>query len=133
MYSQLLSRRCQDQLEGEALEYLTYVEQGTRRMDVLLQDLLAYSRVVHNDHQATTCDLSAVITEAIRELRRGDRGSTRGDLCWTYAGFTSSSGTDGAGVSEPDLECSEVSRTGAPLHYHLRGGAGYRVALYSRG
>lgn len=66
MYCQLLSRRCDGQLDTEAKEYMAYVEQGTRRMNVLLQDLLAYSRVVHDEDQATVCRLSDVIDEAIR-------------------------------------------------------------------
>lgn len=44
-FSQLLSRRHRDKLDGDALEFLDYIDRGTQQMTRQIQDLLALSRV----------------------------------------------------------------------------------------
>jgi two-component system, chemotaxis family, sensor kinase Cph1 len=44
-FSQLLTRRYQQKLDGDALEFLQFIEQGVRQMQALIQDLLQLSRV----------------------------------------------------------------------------------------
>lgn len=44
-FSQLLGRQFKDVLPGEAQEYIDYIEDGSRRMHRLIEDLLALSRV----------------------------------------------------------------------------------------
>jgi len=44
-FSQLLTRRYRDRLDGDALEFLDYIDKGTRQMTLQIQDLLALSRV----------------------------------------------------------------------------------------
>ncbi len=67
MYCQMLSKKYDNRLDGEAKDYLTYIEQGTRRMSLLLHDLLSYSRVVHEeDEPAELVDLNSVIEDAMR-------------------------------------------------------------------
>ncbi|MDD1678180.1 MAG: ATP-binding protein [Methanomicrobiales archaeon] len=44
-FSQLLSRRYKDKLSTDADEYLGYIVEGGKRMQILVQDLLEYSRV----------------------------------------------------------------------------------------
>lgn len=43
-YTQLLSQRYKDTLEGDGAEFLGYVVDAVRRMDMLLSDLLTYSQ-----------------------------------------------------------------------------------------
>ncbi len=44
IYSELLSRRYGQLLDERGQEFLTYVNQGARRMDMLVRDLLAYTK-----------------------------------------------------------------------------------------
>ena len=48
-FSRLLSQRYKPKLDGDALEFLEFIEQGTRQMQTLINDLLALSRVGRSD------------------------------------------------------------------------------------
>ncbi len=45
-YTQLLAQRYQDKLDGDGREFLGYIVEAVRRMDMLLSDLLTYSQHV---------------------------------------------------------------------------------------
>jgi light-regulated signal transduction histidine kinase (bacteriophytochrome) len=45
LYSQILQKKCEDRLDPQAEQYISYVISGAHRMETLLQDLLAYSQV----------------------------------------------------------------------------------------
>ncbi len=47
IYSQLLNRKYKATLDGQAGEYLGYIVEGAKRMELLLSDLLAYMQVVN--------------------------------------------------------------------------------------
>jgi PAS domain S-box-containing protein len=44
-FSELLARRYRDRLDGDANEYLDFIVEGGQRMQALIRDLLAFSRV----------------------------------------------------------------------------------------
>lgn len=67
LYSQILQRRFGEKLEPEAREYFGYVIDGAKRMDKLVQDLLAYTRsavLLRSDVPVTTIASSSVLEQA---------------------------------------------------------------------
>jgi PAS domain S-box-containing protein len=68
-YSQLLARRYQDQLDKDAREYIDFAVAGALRMQELISDLLAYSRVNTRGRpfDPTPCD--EILSETLANLR----------------------------------------------------------------
>ncbi|MEU7427523.1 ATP-binding protein [Streptomyces sp. NPDC040750] len=67
-FTQLLQRRYGGQLDDRADQYIAFAVDGANRMQNLINDLLAFSRVgrVHNDHQ--TVDLEAILDMTLDNL-----------------------------------------------------------------
>jgi signal transduction histidine kinase len=89
-YVQLLDERYQDQLDGNAHEFIAYAVDGATRMKQMIADLLTYSRVGKNGKEmvAVACeaalgqacaDLRASITEAVAEISHGPLPTVAGD------------------------------------------------------
>ncbi|MEW5767309.1 MAG: PAS domain S-box protein [bacterium] len=68
-YVQLLSDRYQGRLDANADEFIGYTVDGANRMKVLLDDLLAYSRVGTRDMSLEPADCSAVLEDALANLQ----------------------------------------------------------------
>ncbi|HSW15097.1 MAG TPA: ATP-binding protein [Solimonas sp.] len=67
-FSRLLSQRYKTKLEGDALEFLEFIEQGTRQMQTLINDLLALSRVGRTDSPFERKPLSMTIDKVAKSL-----------------------------------------------------------------
>jgi PAS domain S-box-containing protein len=68
-YTQLLARRYNDKLDGDAREFMNYVVDGAARMKQLIEDLLAYSRVGTKGKEFKPASLEAPLKRAITNLR----------------------------------------------------------------
>jgi light-regulated signal transduction histidine kinase (bacteriophytochrome) len=69
-FTQLLAKRYQGRLDPDADEFIGYVVEGALRMQHLIDDLLAYSRVGRIDRGLAPTDCSAVFATACANLRQ---------------------------------------------------------------
>ena len=67
-YTQLLKRRYAQQLDAEGLEYIDYAVEGVTRMQTLINDLLAFSRLSSKGRVYAAVDLSDVMAQVIANL-----------------------------------------------------------------
>jgi light-regulated signal transduction histidine kinase (bacteriophytochrome) len=68
-YTQLLAERYRGKLDENADKYIAYAVDGAVRMQTLIQDLLAFSRLDGNLVGQTHADCNAVVDEALQNLR----------------------------------------------------------------
>lgn len=67
-YTQLLSERYRGKLDENADKFIGYASEGALRMQVLIQDLLAFSRVGRANASYTSVDCNAVVEEVRKTL-----------------------------------------------------------------
>jgi signal transduction histidine kinase len=67
-YTQLLSERYQGKLDSAADRYINYAVEGATRMQGLLEDLLAFSRVGRNGVTPAPTDVNSAINEVLKNL-----------------------------------------------------------------
>jgi PAS domain S-box-containing protein len=68
-YTQLLSRRYKGKLDADADEFIAFAVDGASRMQRLIQDLLAYSRVGTKGKVLTEISSEAALRQAVVNLR----------------------------------------------------------------
>jgi len=69
-YTQLLQKRYQGQLDSDADEFIGYAVDGANRMQRLINDLLAYSRVGTQGSPFVPTDLERVLGDVLQGLER---------------------------------------------------------------
>ena len=62
-------------LDGEALEFMDYVVNGSRRMKDLISDLLAYSRINRIEIKQELVNCNVIINEVMQNLQDSIKGS----------------------------------------------------------
>ncbi|MBK3575642.1 CHASE3 domain-containing protein [Streptomyces sp. MBT65] len=67
-FTQLLQRRYGGQLDARADQYIDYAVDGANRMQVLISDLLDFSRVGRVHHELQSVDLDAVLRQTLSTL-----------------------------------------------------------------
>ena len=72
-YVQLLSRRYRDQLDGDAMDFIDFAVGGVRRMQHLIEDLLAFSRVGTRGAPLVPTELPAVLRATLDTCTRRSR------------------------------------------------------------
>ncbi|MBN8220155.1 MAG: PAS domain S-box protein [Spirochaetes bacterium] len=68
-YVQLLARRYQDKLDASANEFIAFAVDGVQRMQTLINDLLAYSRVSTSVRDFQTVDCAHVLAQVQANLK----------------------------------------------------------------
>lgn len=69
-YTELLAQRYRGRLDDKADKYIHYASEGARRMQRLVSDLLAYSRVGSQGKPLVPVDSAAVLAGVLDSLRR---------------------------------------------------------------
>ena len=70
-YTRMLSEDYGEQLDDEARRLIGVIHQGTRRMDRLIDDLLAFSRLGRQPMRVKPVDLDALVRETVEEILAG--------------------------------------------------------------
>ena len=68
-YTQLLAKRYQDKLDADANEFIGYAVDGANRMQKMINDLLSYSRVGTRGKLFETVDCTAILNQALTNLK----------------------------------------------------------------
>jgi len=68
IYSQLLERRYRSSLDGQGLEFLRHLTNGASRMEMLVHDLLVYTRVIQAEKPSERVDAAAALSVALDNL-----------------------------------------------------------------
>ncbi len=69
LYSQLLARRYEKLLDETGIEFVRIIEGGVDRMHNLIEDLLSYSRISHDEaHNLRPVELDAIVRRTIDGL-----------------------------------------------------------------
>jgi light-regulated signal transduction histidine kinase (bacteriophytochrome) len=74
-YAQLLEKRYKDQLDSQAIKFITNIVQGCTRMQTLIDDLLEYSRVGRSQKPFELADCNHVVQQAIANLQGAIRNA----------------------------------------------------------
>jgi len=67
-YTQLLGERYRGQLDENADKFIGYASEGAQRMQILIQDLLAFSRIGRNSASSGSVDCNAMMAEVLLGL-----------------------------------------------------------------
>ncbi len=91
-YTQLLAERYRGKLDENADKFIGYASEGAQRMQVLIQDLLAFSRLGRNGFISVNVDCNTVIGEVLQVLAPAMQASgavvTHGELPAVWADRT---------------------------------------------
>jgi PAS domain S-box-containing protein len=68
-YVQLLARRYQGKLDADADEFIAFAVDGAKRMQHLINDLLAFSRVTTKGHEFKPVEAEAALKQALANLK----------------------------------------------------------------
>jgi signal transduction histidine kinase len=86
-YAHMLQEDAASKLDGDMRRYVDTISESARRMGMLIDDLLAFSRLSRNQVERTTVDMNALADQALQETSAAQPGAqvSVGPLPPTYA------------------------------------------------
>ena len=109
-YTQLLSRRYKGKLDSDADEFIAFAVDGASRMQRLIQDLLAYSRVGTKGKDLLETSSEDALQQALVESARHHRGKRRAGDARSPAHRAGGRDATDSAVSEPRRQCHQVPK-----------------------
>ena len=132
-YIQLLQQRYADKLDEKALQYIDGAVDGAIRMQTLITDLLAFSRVGTRERTIAWTDLSTALASALENLRVGIREAdakiSSDPLPEAECGFHA----DFTALPKPDRQCHQVPQRTYARDPYRREEASERMAVLGKG
>ncbi|MEM1321016.1 MAG: ATP-binding protein [Bacteroidota bacterium] len=90
-FTRLLERKMKDQLDEQSEEYISFIKQNTKQLNVLIEDVLEYSRVEKGDRRREKVDVNTVL-DRIKMVLPSEAFSKGGQLncsemptIWSYS------------------------------------------------
>ena len=78
-FMELLQKRSWPQLDETGRHYMTVISESSKRMGMLIDDLLAFSRIGRSEMRTATIRADKLVQDAIGELREETKGR---DIAW---------------------------------------------------
>lgn len=69
-FSQLLEKRASTKLNADELEYLNFIQEGTRRIEKLINDLLTFAKINNSPANIEKVDLNEVLRQVQQDLHQ---------------------------------------------------------------
>ncbi len=68
-FIQLLEKRYKDKLDEDANEFITFIVEGAKRMQLMITDLLFYSRIGRKEKEFSQLDVNIILEDVISNFR----------------------------------------------------------------
>ena len=118
-YTQLLSRRYKGKLDADADEFIAFAVDGASRMQRLIQDLLAYSRVGTKGRDLLDTSSEDALQRALINLRGRHRRERSAGHPWSPASRPGGRDPAHSAVSKPGRQRHQVSELGGVPQVHV--------------
>ena len=129
-YTQLLAERYRGKLDEQADKYINYAVDGAVRMQSLIQDLLAFSRVGRQETAVKRTDCNEIVELAVENLQGRNPGERGGGHAWTLAQANGQPFPTATGISEPRRKRPEIQGLTDARHSDLSDKRGNGMDLY---